>query len=99
MRVAIIGGVERAQGLLTRIAEDLGHELEFHPGHINGRGVHEIRNVVGRADRVVVLTDVNSHGAVKVARVACNKLGREFVLTKRMGAHELARMLNEPAAA
>ena len=25
--------------------------------------------------------------------------GREFVLTKRMGAHELARMLNEPAAA
>lgn len=99
MRIAVIGGVERTQTTLVRLASDLGHELEFHPGHINGRGVEEIRRAVGRADLVVVLTDVNSHGAVKVARVACQKLGREMVLTKRLGTRELVRRLSPAAAA
>jgi hypothetical protein len=99
MRIAVIGGVERTQTTLERLAADLGHELEFHPGHINGRGVEEIRRAVGRADLVVVLTDVNSHGAVKVARVACQKLGREMVLTKRLGTRELVRRLSPSVAA
>lgn len=98
MRVAIVGGHERGERNLVRVAESLGHELEFHPGHVAGRGSDEIRSLVGRADVVVVVTDINSHGAVKVARTAGQKLGRQVILTKRMGLRDLARML-EPKAA
>ncbi len=99
MRVAIIGGYERGEASLARVAEKLGHELEFHPGHVGGRGSDEIRRVVSRADLVVIVTDVNSHGAVKVARTTGLSLGRQVVLKKRIGMRELERLLEPPQAA
>ena len=38
MRIAIIGGVERAEPHYERVARERGHEVDFHPGHIGGRG-------------------------------------------------------------
>jgi hypothetical protein len=98
MRIAIIGGHERGERNLTRVAESLGHDLEFHPGHVAGRGSGEIRSLVGRADVVVVVTDINSHGAVKVARTEGQRLGRHVILTKRIGLRDLAQMLGPKAA-
>lgn len=99
MRVAIIGGYERGESALGRVAERLGHEYEFHPGHTAGRGSDEIRRLVARADCVVIVTDVNSHNAVKVARVEAQRLGRKVHLMRRIGTGGLARLLQDPAAA
>ena len=42
MRITLIGGVERNERALSKIAESLGYELDFHGGHMNGRGVEVI---------------------------------------------------------
>lgn len=95
MRIAIIGGHDRSGTSLAQVARRCGHELEFHPGHVAGRGSDEIRAIVGRAELVLVLTDLNSHGAVHVARKAAQKLGRDLVLMKRVGLKNLAKLLEQ----
>lgn len=95
MRIAVIGGHDRSEVALGAVARDSGHALEFHPGHVGGRGANEIRAMVARADLVVVVTDVNSHGAVNVARGAARKHRHRVVYTKRFGTHHLERLLSE----
>ncbi len=82
MRIALIGGVERNEGALTRLAKDYGHALDYHGGHMKGRGVEEMDRLVARADLVIVTTDVNSHTAVMYARKAARRMGRELVLVR-----------------
>ena len=68
MRIAWIGGLERNERELERIAVRGGHGLEFHSGHVGGRGAGDLRAMIERSDLVVILTDVNSHGAVLLAK-------------------------------
>lgn len=82
MRIALVGGVERNEQVLSRIAEESGHFLEYHGGHMKGRGVAEIDRLVERADLVIVVTDVNSHTAVMMARRSARRLSREVRLMK-----------------
>jgi len=81
MRVTLVGGVERNAQLLEGIASKLGHKLDFHGGHLTGRGVDDMHRMVDRADLVVVATNVNSHGAAQLARKLANKRGVPFVMT------------------
>ena len=101
MRVALIGGVERAEAQLDRVAREFGAELLYHPGHMGGRGAPELRSVVERAELVVVVTDVNSHGAVQVARKEARRLGRPMVLLRRCSPGKLRAVLDghKPVAA
>ncbi len=89
MRVAVIGGHDRMGTTLRRVADLLGHDLDFHPGHASGRGAHEIRSLVARANLVFVQTDLNSHNAVHIARTEAERLGKEVVLVKRLGLRAL----------
>jgi hypothetical protein len=89
MRVAVIGGHDRMGTTLRRVADELGHDLDFHPGHASGRGAQEIRSLVARAQLVFVQTDLNSHNAVHIARAEAERLGRAIVLVKRLGLHTL----------
>ena len=98
MRIAWVGGVERNEGDLVELAAKAGHELDFHGGHMGGRGTVELRRVVERADLVVILTDVNSHGAVQIARKLCRQIGRPLMLTRRCGASRFQRFLDELAS-
>lgn len=97
MRIAVIGGHDRSEVALGALAKESGHELEFHTGHVGGRGANEIRSLVARADLVVVVTDVNSHGAVHVARGAARKYQHRVVYTKRFGTHSLKHLLDDEA--
>ena len=38
MHVGIVGGVERNEAIYQRLALRAGHTLEFHSGHLAGRG-------------------------------------------------------------
>jgi hypothetical protein len=82
MHIALIGGVERNENALAKLARDRGHTLDFHGGHTRGRGIDELHRVVERADLVLITTDVNSHNAVQVARKLARKQGIECVMMR-----------------
>src|SRR3954469_15042293 len=98
MRIAWIGGLDRNQAQLERIAEDAGHDLEFHTGDTGGRGASEMRAAIERADLVIVLIDVNSHGGVLLAKRLCQKLGRGALVLRRCGFSRFQKLLEEMAA-
>jgi hypothetical protein len=88
MRITLIGGVERNERALAKIAQSLGHVLDFHGGHMNGRGDET--------------TDVNSHTAVMVARNASKRMGRELVMMRSCNPtrfRELLTQRNAPSQA
>jgi len=98
MRVVVVGGVERTERLLQDAAAELGHELEFHGGHMDGRGAGGLRSAVDRADFVIIVTDVNSHGAVQVARQEARRTGRPAVVVRRCSPSRLRAVLGELGA-
>lgn len=93
MRIGWIGGRERNETALERIAEQSGHTLEFHSGHVGGRGADTIRTLVERSDFLVIVTDVNSHGAVLLAKKAAAQLGRSSLVIRRCGSARFQALL------
>lgn len=93
MRIALIGGVERNERQLEEIAAAEGHTLEFHGGHMKGRGPAEMTTLVRRCDLVVVTTDVNSHTAVMVARRVARAEGKAVLLTRSGSPSRLRELL------
>lgn len=93
MRIGWIGGRERNEGQLERIAEGRGHELEFHSGHVGGRGANDLRALVERSDFLVIVTDVNSHGAVLLTKKLAQRLGRASLVIRRCGTSRFSSLL------
>lgn len=94
MRIAVVGGRYKNEGQLARIAAARGHELEYEEGHTAGRGMEGVRRAVGRSDLVVIVTDVNSHGAVHTAKKAARQLERPTLIIQNFGAARLSRLLD-----
>lgn len=94
MRITWIGGLDRNQAQLERMAAEAGHCLEFHTGNTGGRGAAELRAAIERADLVIVLTDVNSHGGVLLAKKLCHKLGRAALMIRRCGVARFQLLLD-----
>lgn len=94
MRIGWIGGRERNETQLERIAAQSGHELEFHSGHVGGRGAGDIRALVERSDFLIIVTDVNSHGAVILAKKLAQRLGRASLVIRRCGSSRFQALLD-----
>jgi hypothetical protein len=94
MRIGWIGGRERNETQLERIAEARGHALEFHSGHVAGRGADGIRTMVERSDFLIIVTDVNSHGAVLLAKKTAQQLGRPSLVIRRCGSSRFQALLD-----
>lgn len=94
MRIGWIGGREKNETALERIAAHRGHTLEFHSGHVGGRGADGIRTLVERSDLLVIVTDVNSHGAVLLAKKAAQQLGRASLVIRRCGTSRFQALLD-----
>jgi hypothetical protein len=97
MHIGLIGGVERGAHHYESLAAQGGHTIERHSGHLNGRGVEALTAIVDRADVVVVITDVNSHGGMWSARRLAKARGRRCVLVRRMGPSRFRALLGELA--
>ncbi len=95
MRIAIVGGVERAEPELTRIAHALGHDLEYHPGHMGGRGAQGLRRMIERCELVVIVTDVNSHTAVQVAKREARASARQVRIVRKCSSAFLRALATE----
>lgn len=99
MRIGIVGGLDRNEGAYVKIARDHGHEVEHHTGHMKGTAPAALVGLVERADLVVIVTDVNSHNAVKAARKLLRVLPRRSVLVRRLGLSRFVALMQEHAPA
>ena len=85
MKIVLVGGLIRRELELARVAERAGHELEWHSGDVGGRGADGLKAAVERADLVVILTEINSHGSMYLAKKWAQKLGREARVMRKCG--------------
>ena len=99
MNVAIVGGVEHREASLEQVARRAGHRLEYHGGHVGGRGADGLRAVIERADIVVLQTAVNSHGSMYLAKKLSRQLGKELVVVRSCGPTRLTTLLRDVARA
>jgi hypothetical protein len=93
MRLGIIGGLDRKQALYGRIAASYGFDADFHDGKMSGPASRSLENLVDRCDLVVIVTGVNSHTAVQVARRRLRDRGRAPVLMRSCGIERFAALL------
>jgi hypothetical protein len=94
MKIAVVGGVERNEVELSDIARRAGHRLEYHGGHVGGRGAGGLRAMIERADVVVVPTSVNSHGSMYLAKRLAHQLGKELLVVRTCSPSRLVALVN-----
>jgi hypothetical protein len=82
MRIAVIGGLERHQAEIERRGSALGHSLEFHRGRVGGRHTGELEAIVQRCDVAIIVTQVNSHGAMYIAKRVAARHGRPALMAR-----------------
>jgi hypothetical protein len=95
MNIAVVGGVERNESELALLARRAGHRLEYHGGHVGGRGAEGLRAAIERADVVVLQTVINSHGSMYLAKKLARQLGRKLVVVRTCGPSRLLALLDE----
>ena len=93
MDIAIIGGVERNETAYRDLARAAGHVARFHSGHDGGRFRQGLQQLVRRSDLVVVITEVNSHNAVTVARRLARGLAVPILLQRTCSPTRFAELL------
>jgi hypothetical protein len=94
MHIGIVGGLDRTLRHYEQVAEARGHRLEAHYGHMAGRGRDALETLVSRADLLVVVTDVNSHGAVIHASKLARSAGRRCMVVRRLGLRRFDSLLS-----
>lgn len=99
MRVGVVGGLNRSEFEYERMARELGHEVEHHDGNMHGHPAAALERLVERSDLVIIITDVNSHGAVRLTRRLLRTHPRPSVLVRKLGASRFQALVREHAAA
>jgi hypothetical protein len=93
MRIAIIGGLERHEAEIERRAGAQGHALEFHRGRVGGRHAGELEAMVQRCDLAIIVTQVNSHGAMYIAKRAASRCGRRALIVRTCSPSSFSTLL------
>jgi hypothetical protein len=99
MKIGIVGGLDRGAPELADAARAEGHELEFHRGVMSGPHADSLRALVSRVDALIILTEINSHAAVLLARRQARLRGKPTRILRRLRPKLLATVLPELAAA
>jgi len=94
VRIGIVGGLDREARALEEIAVARGHHLEVHTGVIAGSAsAAGLRALVARSDLIIVVTDVNSHNGVRMARRQARISQRPLRLLRRMGVSQFEALV------
>jgi hypothetical protein len=94
MRVAVIGGLDRLEPEYRKTIHDLGADFIFHNGNCSN-GQHVLKNVVCKADIVLFITSINSHGALKIVKATCKKTGKQFNVVRHPSANSVYKTLSK----
>jgi hypothetical protein len=98
MRIAVIGGLERHESEIERRAGALGHTVEFHRGRVGGRHAGELEATVQRCDLAIIVTEVNSHGAMYIAKKSAARAARPALITRTCGPSRFSAILESLAS-
>jgi hypothetical protein len=91
MRIAIVGGLDRNARDLEAVAQASGHQLDTHTGVVAGRASSaHLRAMVARADLVFILTDINSHNGMQLAKRVARQHHRPLRILRRLAPAHLA---------
>jgi Uncharacterized protein conserved in bacteria (DUF2325) len=93
MRIGMVGGLDRNEWSYKQMAQQAGHEVEFHTGHVGARGNISLENLINRVDMLIIATDVNSHGAVLLARRLVRARGISLMIVRRCGPSRFTELL------
>jgi hypothetical protein len=99
LRIGIVGGLDRNESQFQQMASQAGHQVECHIGHLSGPRVAGLRSLIERSDVLVIVTGVNSHAAVLMARRLARSRRLPVLLPQRFGRTQLAALLRSNAAA
>lgn len=95
MHIALVGGLDRSEAQYRELAERAGHSIEWHTGDLAGRGAGTLESMIERSDLVIVVTAVNSHGAVWRARKLAKVRRKRLLLLARCGVSKFESLLTE----
>ena len=95
MHIGLVGGLDRSEAQYRQLAERAGHSIEWHTGDLAGRGAGTLESLVDRADLVIVVTAVNSHGAVWRARKLAKLRHKQLLILARCGVSKFGSLLDE----
>jgi hypothetical protein len=98
MHICWVGGIDRSAELLERTAREAGHTLEAHTGRVGGRGGQRLAGSIERADLVIIVVEVNSHGGALQAKEMARRSGRPSVMIRKPSVSALQRVLRDPHA-
>jgi hypothetical protein len=73
MHIGWVGRLERNDATFEQLAATAGHKLGFHTGDVRGQGAEALRRLVKSSSFVIILTTVNSHGDVQLAKRVARK--------------------------
>jgi UDP-N-acetyl-D-mannosaminuronic acid transferase (WecB/TagA/CpsF family) len=99
LRVAFVGGVECVDRQLLALGDELGIDIEVHHGHMKAQSKQRLVALIARANVLVLVTGVNSHGAVSVAKREAERFGTEVRILKFCGSSKARSLLAELAQA
>lgn len=95
MRIGIVGGLDRNAAALQAVASRCGHQIELHNGVIaSAAAAAGLKALVARSEMVLILTDVNSHNAVHVARREARARSRTLRIMRTLGVSRFASLLH-----
>jgi hypothetical protein len=60
---------------------------------VGGRGADGLKAVIERADVVVILTEINSHGSMYLAKKTARQLGKRAVVLRKCGPAKFQELL------
>jgi len=92
MRIGIIGGTGKNQARYEQVARSNASQVEFHDGYMTSTAAQALEGLVARSDVVVVITQINSHGAVQLARKLTRQRDRALLIVRRFGLRHLREM-------
>lgn len=93
MRIAVVGGIERNESQMSKLAARSGHILESHTGRIGGRGSCELRRLIEKSSFVIIQITVNSHGGVQLAKRIAKSGNIPSIVVPRLGANAFRELL------
>jgi len=95
MRIAVVGGIERNESQMARMAADCGHILESHTGRTGGRGSDELRRLIEKSSFVIIQITVNSHGGVQLAKRVAREGNIPSIVVPRLGSNAFKGLLEK----
>lgn len=93
MHIGWVGGLERSDSTFEQLAAAAGHKLEFHNGDVRGNGLNAMRGLVKRSSVIVILTTINSHQGVQLAKRLAHKHDCPYVVMPRCGQSRFRKLL------